>query len=49
MNLNLFLHHHRLARVGLGNKKSSKLFNLLLKKNSCKNHINFSHPTKLEN
>jgi len=47
MNFNLSTHHHRLARVGLGSKLSSKLFSLLLEKIDCKNHLNFSTPTKL--
>ena len=47
MNLNLFTHCHRLARVGLSAKLSSNLFNLLLQKIDCKNHLNSSTPTKL--
>ena len=47
MNLNLSTHHHRLARVGLSSRLSSKLFSLLLQKIDCKNHLNFSTPTKL--
>ncbi|WP_440690321.1 hypothetical protein [Candidatus Pelagibacter sp. HIMB1782] len=47
MNLNLSTHHHRLARVGLSSRLSSKLFSLLLQKVDCKNHINSSTPTKL--
>ncbi|WP_218836790.1 hypothetical protein [Candidatus Pelagibacter communis] len=47
MNLNLSTHHHRLARVGLSSRLSSKLFSLLLQKVDCKNHLNSSTPTKL--
>ena len=47
MNFNLFTHCHRLAKVGLSEKLSSNLFNLLLQKVDCKNHLNTSTPTKL--
>ena len=45
MNLNLASHHNRLTRVGLGEKITKNMPNLLLKKIDCKNHIRSNTPS----